>query len=70
MALYEDNRRQLSGLIIQQTVAPNDEIKELIKFLYLYRGGIEDMQRDHKRREEELRTAFSERMIDKYLINF
>jgi hypothetical protein len=60
MALYESNRRYLYSISKgrQPPVGTeNEEVRYYIKSLYLYRRGIKDMQRELRRREEELRTG-------------
>lgn len=65
MALYESHRRYLyritnEGQPIEAGADNGEEAKYYTKFLYLYRGGIREMQKELRRREEELRREFSQ----------
>jgi hypothetical protein len=60
MALYEAHRRHLYSISKgrQPPVGTeNEDVRYYIKFLYLDRRGIKNMQRELRRREEELRTG-------------
>lgn len=62
MALYEAHRRYLYNISKGQRPAvgvENEEVRYYTKFLHLYRLGIQDMQKELKSREDELRTAFN-----------
>jgi hypothetical protein len=48
------------GQPIEAGADNGEEAKYYTKFLYLYRGGIRKMQKELKRREEELRREFSQ----------
>jgi hypothetical protein len=59
MAFYESNRRHLYGISKGQQPpvgTENEDVRYYIKLLYCYRRGIKEMQRELRRREEELRT--------------
>jgi hypothetical protein len=60
MALYEAHRLYLYSISKgrQPPVGTeNEDVRYYIKFLYLHRRGIKNMQRELRRREEELRTG-------------
>ncbi len=48
------------GQPIEAGADNEEEAKYYTKFLYLYRGGIREMQKELRRREEELRREFSQ----------